>query len=180
MDYLISLKNIIQKYKDKFKPEKDILKGGVLLKTWTRKAMKIADYQFGHGAGQKLFSNGIKTKKNRQNTQIELVDVKTREKLAVLKLETGQMLLTIKGARKFEPFEDTKNIVVFDGEKISGNTLFRPGIIEYDHNILPNACVIILNQDKKNVIGVGQSIVGSNYIRNSKTGRVIKVYERIK
>lgn len=180
MESLMSLKKLIQKYKDKFKPEKDILKEGILLKTWTRKCMKIADYQFGHGAGQKLFSNGIITKKNRQNTQIDLIDFKTREKLAILKLVAGQMLLTIKGAKKFKPFKDNKNVVVFNGDKISGNTLFRPGIIEYDPTILPNSCVIILNQDKVNVIGVGLSIVGSNYITNSKTGRIIKVYERIK
>lgn len=177
---LMSLKNLIQKHKDKFKPENDDLKGGNLLKTWTRKCMKIADYQFGNGAGQKLFSNGINTKKNRQGTQIDLIDFKTKEKLAILKVEAGQLLLTMKGAKRFEPFKDNKNTVVFNGDKISGNTLFRPGIIEYDPDILPNACVFILNQDKKKVIGVGQSIVGSNYITNSKTGRVIKVYERIK
>jgi len=180
MESLMSLKNLIQKHKDKFKQEKEFTKGGVLLKTWTRKCKKIADYQFGLGAGQLLFSNGIITKKNRQGTRLDIIDFKTKKKMAILKIEAGQLLLTINGARQFEPFKDNKNVVVFDGDKISGNTVFRPGITEYDPDILPNSCVIILNHDKKKVIGVGQSIVGSNYITNSKTGRIIKVYERIK
>jgi len=177
---LMSLESSIKNYKDKFKPARELSKGDNLLKTVTRKCIKIADYQFGVGTGQKLFSNGIHTRKNKRNNQIDLIDPKTREKLAVLKLETGQILLTIKGARKLVPIEDNKNILVFDGEKITGNTLFRPGIIEFDSKILPNSCVIVLSKDKKNVVGVGLSVVGSNYIAKTKTGRVANIYERIK
>ena len=176
----MSLETLINQYKEKFKPVIDISKGDNRFKTWTRKCIKIADYQFGLGVGEKLFSNGVHARRNKRNTQIDLVDLKTREKLAVLKLEAGQILLTIKGAKKLEPFETNKNIIVFDGDKIQGNTLFRPGIIEFDSKIVPNSCVIILSNDKRNVIGVGQSIVGSNYIKKSKTGRVVDIYERIK
>lgn len=177
---LMSLETLINQYKDKFKPAIEIQKGDNIFKTWTRKCIKIADYQFGPGTGQKLFVNGIQARRNKRNTQIDLVDLKTREKLALLKLEAGQILLTIKGAKRLHPFDTNKNVIIFDGDKIKGNTLFRPGIIEFDSKILPNSCVIILSKDKGNVIGVGQAIVGSNYITHSKTGRIVDIYERIK
>ena len=95
-------------------------------------------------------------------------------------IQRYQIYLTLKGALRLKPFIKKSNLIVFNGDKIIGNTLFRPGIIEFSQNLLPNSHVIILDQDKQNIIGVGEMIVGSRYIKNSKTGRIAQVYDRIK
>jgi predicted ribosome-associated RNA-binding protein Tma20 len=40
--------------------------------------------------------------------------------------------------------------------------------------------VIILNKKRKNIIGIGELLVGSNFIKNSKAGRIVKIYEKTK
>ncbi len=74
------------------------------------------------------------------------------------------------------PFSES-NVIIFNDTKIIGNTLFRPGIIDYSLNLLPSNFVIILDNERKNIIGLGQLIVGSNYLKNSRTGRVARIYE---
>ena len=75
------------------------------------------------------------------------------------------------------PFES--NLIVFNGQKVSGSTLFRPGIIEYGQNLIPNEHVLIVDIDKKSIIGAGTLLVGTNFIKNSKTGRIVEIYEKI-
>ena len=75
--------------------------------------------------------------------------------------------------------EEKKNIIVFDGEHINGNTLFRPGIIGFSQNLVPKDIVLIFNKQEEKLIGLGSLIVGSNYIKNSKTGKILNVYEKI-
>ncbi|MFW9899451.1 MAG: hypothetical protein ACFFDO_09365, partial [Candidatus Thorarchaeota archaeon] len=58
-----------------------------------------------------------------------------------------------------------------------GNTLFRPGVIEYSNDLLPSNFIIILDNKKKSIIGLGQLIIGSNYLKNSKNGRIARIYE---
>ena len=89
--------------------------------------------------------------------------------------------MTIKGANKLAPFKNLcSNIIVFNNEKIKGTTLFRPGIFDFSLDLVPSNNVIILDNKKKKVIGVGRLIAGSNYIKNSKHGKIVEVYERAK
>ncbi|TFG30266.1 MAG: hypothetical protein EU532_01385 [Promethearchaeota archaeon] len=149
-------------------------------KTWIRKFAKIVDYHYGPGTGEKLLSNGIKIKKSRINTQLEILDIKDKKSIGVFKFDTGQLDLTIKGATFLKPFSDLSSIIVFNGDKITGNTLFHPGVLEYSNELIPRNNVIILNKNKEKVIGMGHLIVGSNIIKNTKTGRVVNIYEKIK
>jgi len=175
---LISLENLIKEHKNNFTPEREIQPNISLTKTWTRKITKILDYQFGSGSGIRILSNGLKFKKNRDHTQLNLFDPSTDEILGVFKFSLGQVALNINGAQRLIPFSNS-NFILFDNKKISGNTLFRPGILEYSHNLIPSNYVIILNRDKQNIMGVGQLIVGSNFINKSKTGRIAKIYESL-
>jgi len=148
-------------------------------KTWTRKFLKILDYQFGIGCGIKILPNGVNIKRELRNSQIILIDPIEKDKLGVFQFTSGQIALTIAGAMRLAPFTNNSNIIVFDGDKIRGTTLFRPGILEYDSNLLPNDYLIIIEKSRNSIIGMAQLIVGSNFIKNSKTGRIAKVYERI-
>lgn len=177
---LESLEKLIQQHKNDFKPKKILSKGDYLLKTWIRKFIKILDYQFGIGSGKKIITNDLVIRKIKSNSQIDLVDFKTKEKLGTYKDITGQIGLTITGSKKLaqKPFSIDSNIIVFDGQSIRGNTLFRIGVLDYSINLIPNNHVTIINKEKSNIIGVGKLIVGTNFIKNSKTGRIVKIYEK--
>ena len=76
------------------------------------------------------------------------------------------------------PISIDSNTIVFDGQEIQGNTLFRPGILEFSPDLIPNNYVIIINKEKNRIIGSGLLTVGSKFIENSKTGRVAKINEK--
>ncbi|MFX1238251.1 MAG: DUF5591 domain-containing protein, partial [Promethearchaeota archaeon] len=175
---LLSLKNTVQKCSESF--IKDHLSSSLskLKNYWTRSIIKILDYQFRFNVGEIICINGIKTRNNRTNTQLEFFDASSREKLGIFKKKSGQVLLSIKGAERIKP--PIPNFIVFDGDKISGNTLFRPGILDFSNDILPESNVIVLDKEGKKVIGVGISLVGANFLKNSKIGRVVRIYEKIK
>ncbi|MHA1459657.1 MAG: PUA domain-containing protein, partial [Promethearchaeota archaeon] len=87
--------------------------------------------------------------------------------------------LNLKGANRMLPFSENSNYIVFDGQKINGNTLFHPGIVSFSPSLVPKDIVMIFDKNKERIIGLGSLIVGSNYIKNSKTGKIVNVYEKI-
>ncbi|UCC20432.1 MAG: DUF5591 domain-containing protein, partial [Promethearchaeota archaeon] len=180
MRSLQSLERFIINYKDKYNTEKNLLKSKIFSKTWIRKFIKILDYQFGADSGTNIISNGLKPIRIRYKDQIDLIDLKTQEKLGVFKYSTGQIGLTITGFKRLNqsPASINTNFVIFDGEKIHGNTLFRTGVLDYSRDLIPNNQVIILDKKKKNIIGSGWLIVGSNFIKNSRSGRIVKINEQ--
>ncbi len=148
--------------------------------TWIKKFFKILNYQFGFDLKTYYSSDLVNIKHGRNKNEIHIIGAKNRYLIGVFRKDVGQVFLTIKGAVELKPFLEDSNFIVFDGDKIKGNTLFRPGIIEFGQKLLPNSHVIILDKEKQNVIGVGEMFVGSNFIKNSKTGRIVKVYEKLK
>lgn len=144
--------------------------------TWNRKLTKILDYQFGAGTGRQLLSNKLRLKRDRHNTRIDILEKKSQQKLGEFKFSLGQVKLTMDGAERLER-EAISNYIIFDGDSIRGNTLFRPGIVEWSQDLVPHDQVIIYNNNKTKVIGTGRMIVGANSIKNSKSGRVVKLYE---
>ncbi|MFX1302335.1 MAG: DUF5591 domain-containing protein [Promethearchaeota archaeon] len=178
---LNSLEDLVDKYKSKFKPKTSYSKNEYYLKTWIRKFVKILDYQFGAGSGNKIISNGLKQIKVRANEQIDLIDLKTHEKLGVFRFSTGQIEVTLTGLSRLiqSPRAIKSNYIVFNGEEIQGNTLFRSGVLEYSSDLIPRNQVIIIDKGKRKIIGSGDLIVGSNFLRNSKSGRIVKINEKL-
>ncbi|MFW9940695.1 MAG: DUF5591 domain-containing protein [Candidatus Thorarchaeota archaeon] len=177
---LESLEKLIRQHKNDFKPEKILSKGNYLLKTWIRKFIKILDYQYGIGSGKKIITDESVVIKTKTNSQIDLINSKKKEILGTFETTTGQIRLTIAGMKRLsqKPFSIESNVIVFDGQKIQGNHLFRAGVLDYSTNLIPNNHVIVINKDKTNIIGVGKLIVGKNFIKNSKTGRIVEIYEK--
>ena len=68
--------------------------------------------------------------------------------------------------------------MVFEGEKIEGTTLFRPGVIEYGPDLIPDENVLILNKTKSDIIALGHLLVSSKFIQNSNSGRIAKIYDK--
>jgi len=176
---LLSLEEKISELKDSYNLGDVIPENKNFLKTLTRKFFKIIDYQFGLNTGNKIFYNGIKTWRNKRSHQIEISDLLTREKLGKFNASSGQIELNLKGANRMLPFSENSNYIVFDGQKINGNTLFRPGIVSFSPSLVPKDIVVIFDKNKEKIIGLGSLIVGSNYIKNSITGKIVNVYEKI-
>ncbi|MCK4383741.1 MAG: hypothetical protein KAW66_10640, partial [Candidatus Lokiarchaeota archaeon] len=134
----------------------------------------------GEGLGVNIIRNALVPFKFNSNSKIDLIDLKTKEKIGVFNTLSGQICLTIQGLKRMVqvPFSIDSNTIVFDGQEIQGNTLFRQGILEFSSDLIPNNYAIIIDKEKKEIIGTGMLIVGSNFIKNSKTGRVVKINEK--
>jgi len=70
IDSLDSLENLIKKHKNKFPQITKNQNKTYLSKTWTRKFVKILDYQFGVGSGIKILSNGLIIRRNKYGNKI--------------------------------------------------------------------------------------------------------------
>ncbi|MHA2049486.1 MAG: DUF5591 domain-containing protein [Promethearchaeota archaeon] len=178
---LDSLLELVKKHVGDFKSLKQLPDGDYISKTWIRKFMKVLDYQFGSDSGKKILADKLKPIKVKPNSQIDLIDQKTGDKLGVFNPLSGQIDITIRGANRLVqyPYSLDSNIIIFDGQNIRGSTLFRMGIVDYNSNLIPGEGVIIIDNDQKRVIGVGKMIVGSNFIKNSKTGKIVEIYEKL-
>ncbi|MHA1985944.1 MAG: DUF5591 domain-containing protein [Promethearchaeota archaeon] len=177
---LKSLESLVKQHISDFKALRTLPEKNYLSNTWIRKFIKILDYQFGGGSGLKIINDDLIPLKLNSNSQMNLIDLKTKEKLGIFKTSSGQISLTLKGLKRMAqvPFSIDSNIIVFDGQEIQGNTLFRQGVLDFSSNLISNNFVIIIDKEKKEIIGTGMLIVGSNFIRNSKTGRVVKISEK--
>ncbi len=174
---LNNLQILIGEHKDDYASEKTLQDKSIFTKSWPRKFSKIIDYQFGNNFGQQLFSDGIFYERNRTNTKIHIFNKQSNNKIATFNFSTGKIKLTIEGAKNIAYDPNFSKFLVFDGNKIKGNTLFRPGIKNYPANLLPTENVCIFDQDKTDIIAMGNMIVSSNIIKNSNSGRIVKLYE---
>ena len=174
------LEELIQEHINDYDPKNEMAKGNYLSKSWIRKFIKILDYQFGNGSGNKIIKNDLVLKKNKANNRINLRDLNTRENIGTFNASTGQISLTINGMKSIaqKPFSLDSNMIVFDGESIRGNNLFRIGVLDYSLDLIPGNYVAVIDKLRNNIIGVGRLVVGVNYLKNSKTGKVVEIYEK--
>jgi len=176
---LESLEKLILENINEYKPKISNLKFKNYSKTWTRKFIKILDYQFGYGVGNTIITNGIRTKRGKSGDRLDIFSSKTGERLGVFKYSTGQIELTKLSLKRLVDSTQTldANYIVFDGEEIKGNTLFRAGVLDFSLDLIPGNQVIILDAKKETPIGTGELIVGSNFLNKSKSGRIVKINE---
>jgi archaeosine synthase len=177
---LESFESVVNQHLGDFKPSIKLVDSNYLSNTWIRKFIKILDYQFGAGTGMNIINSALKPFKFNSNSQVELIDLETKEKIGVFKTSLGKISLTIQGLKKMvqSPFSMDSNIIVFNGQNIQGSNLFRQGILEFSSDLISNNYAIIIDKEKKEIIGTGLLTVGSNFIRNSKTGRVVEISEK--
>ncbi len=177
IDSLQSLEAIIKENMGKYNSNID--KEDIVTDSWNRKIIKILDYQYGSGIGRGFLANGVKIRRDRTNQFVYLMDPKSKTNLGKFKHSSGQIALSLKGAQRLAPYTQIKNnFIVFDGESLSGSTLFRPGVSEFGASLMPDDHVLILNKDKTELLGLGQLYVGSNFIKKSSSGRIAKIYAK--
>ncbi|MBN1214076.1 MAG: DUF5591 domain-containing protein [Candidatus Lokiarchaeota archaeon] len=171
------LNNLIHSFKTLYIIDEGVEKERSISKMWIRKFRKIIDYQFGRGIGNLLINKEVYYRKNRLKTKIEIFHSDKKDIIGKFEISSGKIELTIKGAKKIAFAKNFSNYLIFDGIKINGNTLFKPGILEIKPNIHPNDNVCIFDKSKENIIAVGNMIVSSQYVKNTNFGRVVDLYE---
>lgn len=176
---LESLKNLIEKYKDHFIPKDSFPKNKDFLKSWHRKLIKVMDYQFGKGSGMEFTKSGIRIKRNRKGIILDVYELQTNKFLGRFLKDTGQIELSLNGANIIYRFENFSNSLIFDGDNISGNTLFRPGVIDYSPDLIPNNYAFVLNKSRNKILAVVKMLVGSYYIKNTQSGKIADIYEKL-
>ncbi|MHA1803561.1 MAG: DUF5591 domain-containing protein [Promethearchaeota archaeon] len=173
-----SLYDKIEEYHDDFKISNEKKGSHAGSKSITRKIIKMIDYQFGKGVGEKLMNRPFRFKFNKKRNVTEVLNEITGDKLLYFKRDEGIINLTLKGAEIVLQDMTDRNIIVFDGDDIQGNTLFRAGIVDFSFYVKPNEQVFILNRNKDDIIAVGKTLVGGAFIKNSKMGRIVKIHEK--
>ena len=176
---LNSLYEKIKDLKDIYQPQENIPLKNRIQKSWDRKLLKIIDYQLGKGMGIKLIQNGCKVKKDVRSGKLLIYEKESNKFLGRFSIESGQVELKLNYINSLNFISNFDSSIVFDGNKITGSTLFRPGIVEFSSELKPGQVVIILNKNKEEAIGLGYLIVGKNYIKNTTSGKIVEIYEKL-
>ena len=173
---LESLRSLIEAHKKDISIETGYSHGSDLTKTWPRKVHKILDYQYGPQFSHHIFPNKLQVRHTRFHDKLEIYDKTTQELLGVFDSREGLIQLTLNAAQRAIDIIDSQ-FIIFDGDTLRGNTLFRPGVKAFSSDLIPQNYCFILNPEKTKAIAIGKVIVGSNFIQNAKMGRVAKLEE---
>ncbi len=130
----------------------------------------IARYQFRTPEADSLIPDN--TKAVGRFTKRMLVE---KEQIATLSFDTGLYSLNLLGGEKLKDIGTNWVEIDFD---MKTNTLFTPGIVDADQNIIPKDEVVILKNDE--VIGVGKSVLSGDELKKSSKGVGVRVRHRQK
>jgi len=130
----------------------------------------IARYQFNTRNADMLIPSGYRLK-GRFNRRLFYEN----EQIATLHFETGLFSLNLKGGKFLSEID--VNWVEIDF-KLETNTLFAPGVIASDQNILPRDEVVIIR--KGEVIGVGKAVMGGEEMKKADKGVAVRIRHRQK
>jgi len=174
---LILLQEMIEKFIGKFDVKEKTPILNKKTSSETRKISAIIDYYFGKDFSKEIITKNVKIIKHKNKDLQFVYDKNTNRLIGKFRQSTGQFLLTIKAVENLLPLDKIKNFIIFNGNLIKGTTIFKPGILEYGSDLQPNDTVIVLNNSKNKIIGMGTMLVGTDFIKNSKTGRIVDIYE---
>ncbi|NWF95092.1 MAG: DUF5591 domain-containing protein [Candidatus Thorarchaeota archaeon] len=128
-----------------------------------------ADFQFGQGAGLAVIPPGSQLNGKLYRT---VVCRYNKEQTCSFISETGTLSLTIVGGAMLAPLG--RRTVQFDGESLSGGSLFAVGVKDADPEIRPGDEVIVVNRDGE-VVGVGKSEMSGREMCEFDNGRAVSL-----
>jgi predicted RNA-binding protein (TIGR00451 family) len=142
------------------------------------KIRKIADYQFGKGQGEILFSDDVNIVFSKKTGRIRYIYLH-KKLLATLNPKHGFFSLTLEGAKKRYKSDIGKRLWVQVSDEISyfverGSDVFAKHVINVDEAIRPLEEVVLIN-GKKEVIAVGRSKLTGKEMKNFRKGVAVKV-----
>jgi len=142
-----------------------------------RRVRYIADYQFGSGSGEALFSGDINIVKSKKTGKIRHVYDK-EELIATLRASDGVLVLGREGAlrlHRYLPYPHKRVIVNEEAEPfaVEGKSIFAKFIIDCDSNIRASEEILNVNS-KDELLAFGKSILCGPEMINFKTGQAVK------
>ena len=143
-----------------------------------QKVRKIADYQFGKGMGEKLFSDKVSFTISKKTGRIR--EIRQEGKLiATLNPTSGLLNLTIEGAERLAAGNEVKSGWVKIQDEVAsfienGGDVFAKHVIDADEEIRPMEEVIILNS-RNEVIAVGRALLSGIEMHEFTRGVAVKV-----
>ena len=129
----------------------------------------ISKYQFGQSG--ELFIKDDVVAKGRYHKNIYC----DGEQIALLNMDYGLFRLNLPGGKIL--FENNINVVEINFD-LTTNTLFAPGVVNADYNIIPNDEVVIVNDGE--VVAVGKAVLTGDEMMNSDSGVAVKIRHRKK
>ncbi|EKF86495.1 tRNA guanosine(15) transglycosylase TgtA [Methanobacterium formicicum] len=137
----------------------------------------IADYQFGAGSGEGLFSGDVKIVKSRKTGKIRHV-YDDEELIATLRASDGVFVLAREGARRLHrylPYPKNRVVVNEDAEPFAreGKSIFAKFVINCDIDIHAKEEVLIVNEQDQ-LLAFGKSILNGREILDFNTGQAVK------
>lgn len=147
-----------------------------------RKIRAIADFQFGKGAADALFSGKVKIMKSKNTGKIRNVLV-DGEHVVSLRAEDGLFTLKIHGAlRLHRAFEFPRMRVVVNEDSAEfnrqGRNVFAKFVVRCYSEIRPGDEVLIVDKED-NLLAVGRAIMNCWEMRHFHKGMCVKVREGI-
>lgn len=161
-------------------PDSDNVK---FIKDDIRKIKAIADYQFGNGVGEFLFSGNIKIEKSKKTGKIRHI-YDNKVLIANMRASDSYFVLAKEGAKRlhsFKTFPENRVIVNKDSEPfaLEGKSVFSKFVIDCDVNIRSKDEVLIVNEND-DLLGFGKSLLNHNEIMDFNTGQAIKTRKGFK
>lgn len=135
-----------------------------------KKLRSIARYQFNGVDADSIIPDGSRIT-GRFNRRI----IHENKQIATLLYETGLYSLNLEGGQKL--LEINKNWVEIDFD-LKTNTLFAPGVIKADPNIIPRDEVVILRDGE--VIGVGRAVLAGGEMKKAEKGVAVRIRHRVR
>jgi len=138
----------------------------------------VADYQFGRGAGEKLFPENVKIEYSKRTGRIRYVYLENK-RLATLRPTDGLFSLSITGAKRIIESPNSAKCLVIVQDDVSkfiaeGGDVFAKHIVKASNEIRPRDEVIVLSE-KGEVLAVGRAMLSGEEMKAFKTGVAVKV-----
>ena len=148
-----------------------------------RKIKAIADYQFGVGAGEALFSGNINIEKSKKTGKIRhIFDGKVN--IVNMRASDSYLILSKEGAKRLHnamPYPKNRVVVNKDAEPfaLDGKSVFCKFAVDCDDNIRANDEVLIVNEKDK-LLAYGKTLLGACEIKELNTGQAVKTRKGMK
>jgi uncharacterized protein with predicted RNA binding PUA domain len=143
-----------------------------------KRIRSIADYQFGHGVGDKLFPDKITIEYSHSTGRIRYINL-NGERIATLRPTDGLLSLSINAARSLVKNSPSAPCFVTVRQDISkfvmdGGDVFVAHVVKVDPEIHAKDEVIVLDEAGQ-VVAVGRAFLSSSEMTAFKTGVAVKV-----
>ena len=138
-----------------------------------KRLKSVADFQFGSGTGNILFSDTIKLK-GKYPRDLQIFREKTL--IGTLNSKTGYLSLLPETAELISSI--SQNRIEFGTNQVKGSNIFAPGCITADEKILPNDEIFVMFED--NVVATARALVSGKDMIKMTSGIVAEIKKKSK